>query len=144
MRAGIFGSREAQTSLRLQHDSCVKLKFKPPSLRYYLWNSSKKRKVQKLHLILQFSYLRSPSNHHCGSLMVVKFQICALFYVSFIRLENKIPRNSSVILCHTSSRFQWLYGCTTDFPWYSTWGTEEIIICRDAFLSLQIQVKLTT
>jgi hypothetical protein len=47
-------------------------------------------------------------------------------------------------LCHTSSRFQWLYGCTTDFPWYSTWGTEEIIICRDAFLSLQIQVKLTT
>ena len=46
---------------------------------------------KKLHLILQFSYLRSPSNHHCRSLTVVKFQICALFYISFVRLENKIP-----------------------------------------------------
>ena len=144
MRAVTFGSRDGQTPLSLQHDSCVKLQFKPPSLHYYLWNSSSEKMYKKLHFILQFSYLRGPSNHHCGSLMFVKFQICALFYISFIRLENKIPQNSSVILCHTSSRFQWLYGYTTDFPWYSTWGTEEIIICRDAFLSLQIQVKLTT
>ena len=67
---------------------------------------------KNLHLILQFSYLRGPSNHHCESLTVVKFEICALFYISFIRLEKKNPQNSSVILCHTSSRFQWLYGCT--------------------------------
>jgi hypothetical protein len=99
---------------------------------------------KNLRLILQFSYLRGPSNHHCGSLTVVKLQICAQFYIYFIRLENKIPQNSSVILCHASSRFQWPYGCTTTFPWYSTWDTEEIIICRGAFPSLQIQVKLTT